>query len=303
MKNLYKCFVVLGFFLTIPSFYMFAQVGINTDNTPPANSAMLDVQSTTKGMLIPRMTSALRTAIASPVNGLMVYQTDGISGVYYYNGSTWQRIGETDGSETKVTAGANVTVTGTGTLVSPYVINASGGGSSGHYIGELYQGGIIVAVWQVAGVEKGLIASLVNMQTSAASYTMAWSGNINILIGATAQSPNNGQANTTAIITQSNGGNTADKAATVCDAYTNTETGTGVYSDWYLPAIWELNQCYNAAIVVNTFVGATNGFQNAFYWSSTEYDSNFAWGYYFGSGDANGTSKNYNFWVRAVRAF
>lgn len=302
MKNLYKFFAMLGFLLTIPSFYLFAQVGINDENSPPANSAMLDVQSTTKGMLMPRMTSALREAISSPVNGLMVYQTDGISGVYYYNGSLWQRIGETDGSETKVTAGANVTVTGTGTLVSPYVINASGGGS-GHYIGELYQGGIVVAVWKIAGVEKGLIASLVNMQTSVAANTMGWSGNTTVIIGPTAQSPRNGQTNTTAIITQSGGGNTANKAATVCDAYTNTETGTGVYSDWYLPAAWELNQCYNAAIIVNAIIGDANGFQNNFYWSSSEDGNTNAWGYQFYYGYASYNGKNGNYWVRAVRAF
>ena len=303
MKNFCKFIVALGFLLTVPAFYLFAQVGINADNTAPDNSAMLDVQSTTKGMLMPRMTSALRAAIGSPVNGLMVYQTDGASGVYYYNGSLWQRIGEADGSETKVTAGANVTVTGTGTLVSPYVINASGGGSSGHYIGELYQGGIVVAVWKIAGVEKGLIASLVNMQTSGALSTMAWSGNTSVLIGPTAQSPRNGQANTTAIIAQSGGGNTANMAATVCDAYINPETGTGVYSDWYLPAAWELNQCYNAAIVVNAIIGDANGFQNSNYWSSTEYNNTSAWDYsfYYGYADYNGKSGSY--WVRAVRAF
>jgi hypothetical protein len=297
----------LFFFIAILLFFgntLFAQVGINSNNSSPDPSAMLDVQSTTQGILIPRMTSALRAAIASPVNGLMVYQTDGVSGVYYYNGNIWQRIGETDGSETKVTAGANVTVTGTGTLVSPYVINASGGGSGGHYIGELYQGGIVVAVWKVAGVEKGLIASLANMHTSGAAYTMAWSGNYETLIGPTAQSPRNGQANTTAIITQSAGGNTANKAATVCDAYTNTETGTGVYSDWYLPAVWELNQCYNAAIVVNAIVGDSNGFQNTYYWSSTEDDDNGgAWIYYFGSGGTSSSYKGNSCWVRAVRTF
>jgi hypothetical protein len=290
-------------FLLIITNCMYSQVSVNTDGSPPNSSAMLDVQSTTKGMLIPRMTSALRTAIAIPVNGLMVYQTDGVSGVYYYNGSTWQRIGETDGSETKVNAGANVTVTGTGTLLSPYVINASGGSSSGHYIGELYQGGIVVAVWKVAGVEKGLIASLVNMQTSGGGYTMTWSGNTSTMIGATAQSLSNGQANTIAIITQSGGGNTIDKAATICDAYTNTETGTGIYSDWYLPASWELNQCYNAAIVINTIVGAVNGFRSAYYWSSSEDGSSVAWNYTFYGGSSNSGNKGTAYFVRAVRSF
>lgn len=50
-----------------------AQVGINT-STPNA-SAALDIESTSKGILIPRMTSAQRLAISSPAPGLMVYDT------------------------------------------------------------------------------------------------------------------------------------------------------------------------------------------------------------------------------------
>ena len=63
-------------------------VSINTDGSTAAPSAILDVKSTTKGMLIPRMTTAQRTAIASPANGLMVYDTDLLK-FYYYNGTSW----------------------------------------------------------------------------------------------------------------------------------------------------------------------------------------------------------------------
>ena len=70
----------------------YAQVGINTDGSQPDNSAMLDVKSTDKGILIPRMTIAQRDAIASPANGLMIYQTDGTAGFYYYDGTNWQHV-------------------------------------------------------------------------------------------------------------------------------------------------------------------------------------------------------------------
>ncbi|MCX6269227.1 MAG: hypothetical protein NTW16_18055 [Bacteroidetes bacterium] len=89
MKNLYKFLIVLGLLFTVPSLYLFAQVGINAENTAPANSAMLDVQSTTKGILIPRMTLSQRNAISTPATGLMIYQTDSTTGFRYYNGSTW----------------------------------------------------------------------------------------------------------------------------------------------------------------------------------------------------------------------
>jgi hypothetical protein len=59
-------------------------VGIGT--TTPSSSAMLDISSTDKGLLMPRMTAAQRTAIVSPAAGLQVYQTDGTKGFYYFDG-------------------------------------------------------------------------------------------------------------------------------------------------------------------------------------------------------------------------
>lgn len=69
-----------------------AQVGINT-STPDA-SAALDVTSTDKGLLIPRV--ALASAIPSPVAGLMVHQTTAPAGFYYHNGAGWTFIGGPD---------------------------------------------------------------------------------------------------------------------------------------------------------------------------------------------------------------
>ncbi|MCP4440022.1 MAG: hypothetical protein GY810_13840 [Aureispira sp.] len=46
-------------------------VGINNDNSNPASSAMLDVKSSNKGILVPRMTQVNRDAIASPATGLL----------------------------------------------------------------------------------------------------------------------------------------------------------------------------------------------------------------------------------------
>ncbi len=76
MRNFYKFFVVLGFLLVVPSFYLFAQVGINVDNSEPDGSAMLDVKSSNKGLLPPRMTHAEMNAIVNPANGLIIYCTD-----------------------------------------------------------------------------------------------------------------------------------------------------------------------------------------------------------------------------------
>lgn len=82
--------IVLLFFLS----GLFAQnVGINDDGSEPDASAILDVNSTSKGILIPRMTQAQRNLISEPATGLMVYQTDETAGFYYFNGTAWLAIG------------------------------------------------------------------------------------------------------------------------------------------------------------------------------------------------------------------
>ena len=63
-------------------------VGIGTKQPDP--SALLDLNSTTKGLLLPRMSEAQRDAIEKPAIGLMVFQTDKSIGVYTFDGTTWQ---------------------------------------------------------------------------------------------------------------------------------------------------------------------------------------------------------------------
>jgi hypothetical protein len=69
-------------------------VGIGT--TTPDNSAILDLSSNTKGLLLPRMSLQERTSISDPAKGLMVYQTNLISGLYIYDGTSWSTIGNTE---------------------------------------------------------------------------------------------------------------------------------------------------------------------------------------------------------------
>lgn len=65
-------------------------IAINESGNQPDTSAMLDISSTTKGFLTPRMTKAQRNAIALPATGLMVFQTGPDStGFHYYNGAQW----------------------------------------------------------------------------------------------------------------------------------------------------------------------------------------------------------------------
>ncbi|MCX6325772.1 MAG: DUF1566 domain-containing protein [Bacteroidia bacterium] len=199
-------------------------------------------------------------------------------------------------TETDPTGGTSYTITGTSQLLSvPYALYAKTAG--GHYVGELYGGGIVVAVWKVSGVEHGLIASLVDLSPGIIWTTAS---NQSTTVPGGALSPIDGLSNSNAIVAQAGAGTTY--AAGLCRAY--TATGDGGLVDWYLPAAWELNQCYYAAFVVNTILGATNGFQfTATFWSSTENNFNLAWNQAFTTGNPNPNSKASPYRVRAVRRF
>jgi len=194
----------------------------------------------------------------------------------------------------------NVYTAGTGIDITNNVISATG--TSGHYVGELYGGGIVYYVYDEG--QHGLIASLDDLDGGSG---VAWSATQSTEIGATAKSFYDGTSNTAAIIAQDA---TAGYAATLCNSYTG-----GGFTDWYLPASWELNLLYNSAFVINKKLendgdGTTNGFNAEYvsptygrYWSSTEYDNSYAWYYYFGSGYSFTTIKYDTYRVRPVRAF
>lgn len=80
----------VGFYLFCFSF-SFAQVGISTDNSSPDASALLDVKSTDKGILIPRMTTEQREMISNAATGLLVFDTDTES-FWFKNNTAWGEL-------------------------------------------------------------------------------------------------------------------------------------------------------------------------------------------------------------------
>lgn len=66
-------------------------VAINTDGSTPNPSAILDIKSTIRGFLMPRMTTLQRNAIATPAAGLKVYDTD-TKTFWFYNSAAWVEI-------------------------------------------------------------------------------------------------------------------------------------------------------------------------------------------------------------------
>lgn len=82
----HKYLFILFFLISIVSF---SQVGIN--NTNPHPSSILDIESTSQGVLTPRMTTLQRTGISAPANGLLVYDTDQ-GAFYYFENSIWNKL-------------------------------------------------------------------------------------------------------------------------------------------------------------------------------------------------------------------
>jgi hypothetical protein len=105
-----------------------AQVGIGTSSP----NAALDVTSTTNGFLPPRMTYAQRNAIATPVQGLMIYCNDcGANGeAQLYNGTAWENLVGGAAADTFV-CGDNVTFTYNGSSVTYGTVSRSYGGTIG----------------------------------------------------------------------------------------------------------------------------------------------------------------------------
>ena len=89
LRFTYLTALLFTFFITSS----YSQVGIGT--TTPDASSILDMSSTTQGVLTPRMTTAERVAIASPAKGLLVFDAD-LDVFYYFDGTTWQPIGGGD---------------------------------------------------------------------------------------------------------------------------------------------------------------------------------------------------------------
>jgi hypothetical protein len=184
-----------------------------------------------------------------------------------------------------------VTITGTGTIDDPLVAVPSSQFQYeiGDYVAS--EGGVIFHRYLTDGTTQNYI--VVDLQDLG---TDVWS-NINNVLTFGATSLWRGAANQ-AVITLQPGA--ISGAAFLCRDSVN-----GGLTDWYLPAIQELNKLWNNMLEVSRGLEIASGNQLLFnnYWSSTELDSNLARVFYFGDGYASSGDKDNEAYVRAVRQF
>lgn len=183
-----------------------------------------------------------------------------------------------DGSETKVNAGNNITVTGNGTTATPYTISA---GKPKFYLGQDTLGGYVYYIYLDAnGEQHGLIVSKTET-------TANWSSSSG-LVGAD---------------------RTYDGSYNMVLMFNSTArdwVSTNFTSEWFLPSIDQLILLFNARMHVNKALhwgGFTQLSFNNSYWSSFEYDSSAGMYLHFSNSETGAATKSTNMLVRAVRTF
>lgn len=201
-------------FLLLSALPAKTQVGIGTNS--PVSSAALDVSSANKGFLPPRMNLANRNAIASPVEGLLIWCTNcGVYGqIQVFNGVIWTNL-----------SGGN-------TAGIPVIGDSDGGGKVAYILQPGDPG-------YISGEVHGLIAAA-NDQ----GIGVQW-GCQGTFIGGTSNALGTGQANTSIIV---NGCGSPNFAARVCN-----ELVLNNYDDWYLPSKDELEKLYLNKISIGGF--------------------------------------------------
>ncbi|MEI7727541.1 MAG: DUF1566 domain-containing protein [Bacteroidota bacterium] len=322
---------------------MFAQsVGINDNGSSPNSKAMLDVSSTTKGLLPPRMTYAQRIAITNPPSGLMVWCSN--CGTYgelqVYNGTAWTNLiggaasglpdAPTIGTATGGNTQAFVSFTAPGFDGNSPIISYTATSSPGGITGTLNQAGsgtitvtglsngtaytFTVAATNALGT--GAASSASNSVTPAAfAIGQAYGGGIIFYIDGTGQH---------GLIAATNDPVVAQMGCVLTSIPgTSTAIGTGQANTTLF-----VNGCSEAGraaricndLVLNgysdwflpskdelnlmyTHKNAIGGFVSDFHWSSSEYDGTQAWNQHFGDGSQDFAPKDYLRYVRAIRAF
>jgi len=278
-----------------------AQVSINTDNTTPDQSAMLDIKSTTKGVVFPRMNLGQLSSITNPVNGLQVFcTTDGKMYIFVAAVGQWKELAY--GSTTinpPFNCGISITINHIVGVVSPVTKTAT-------YATVNNIQGEPEKCWITSNLGSDHQAASVNDVTESSA---GWYWQFNL---------KQGYKHDGSVLTPSwtitNINETSDWL--IANDPCNLELG----SSWRIPTYTEWNNVSNTwmnwidawnsplklhgAGFLNSSFGSLN-FRGVtgYYWSSTQYSSTYGWELYItNSGNLMGNYKKaYAFTVRCIR--
>lgn len=135
-------------------------VGISNTSITPDPSSILELRSSDKGLLIPRMTTGERNSIPSPVNGLMIYNTS-TNSFNFYDGTIWKEFIAASGSVNSVTGTSNrISVGGTG---SDPILDIDANYQGQNSIVTL--GAVSTGTWNATQIADGKIASTLTGKT------------------------------------------------------------------------------------------------------------------------------------------
>jgi hypothetical protein len=227
-------------FLVLLSFMgkVFPQTVVVTDDNTYVTgqaSSVLDVKSTSKGFLAPRMTLAQRVVISSPAEGLLVYQTDGVKGFYYYTNSAWVILTSgSSGSAWALTGNAG-TISGTNFLGTTDLISLKIRSNSIQrmIIDSLGNVGIGTAPAFTAGTFQEKF--LVDAGTTSSYNAIVARGSINNYLQLNIQNLSSGtSASSDVVATADNGNESVNYVDLGINSSTNTQNIMGAANDAYL---------------------------------------------------------------------
>jgi hypothetical protein len=224
--------IVLLLILCLPAVQLFAQDGVLIDyvGNSRESKAIFQINSTTQGAILPRMTAAQRgtlTPAVGTVKGLTVYQTDAPEGYYYWDGALWQYLASSTGSgyiqnlpvTNNFTTGqaASFDVTGNGEVSGS--LSVGGGGT-----GATPSSSSILDVNGGTAVSGDGKAINLQAQHGAASGNNN-GGNVNITSGQKANSGTTGKVNINTLNTSTGDVNISNGTATQTVGIANNSTG------------------------------------------------------------------------------
>src|SRR5580658_5979270 len=221
------------FFATTKSF---AQTVVVTDDATYVTgqaSSVLDVKSISKGFLAPRVTTAQRTAIVSPAEGLLVYQTDATKGFYFFSNGLWASLAA-NGASWLLTGNAGTSApidfVGTTDLKSlRFKTNAI----QGMILDSLGNVGVGAAPAFTAGTYEEKL--LVDAGTTSSFNAIIGRGTINNYLQSNIQNLSNGtSASSDVVATADNGTEAINYVDLGINSSTNTQNVMGASDDAYL---------------------------------------------------------------------